>query len=98
MAWETIAAKCALEKSIEAKFNLFLNERTGESNFAVGFISSVERIAQNTNDRTFLYGLANAAINAGDSTGEYVHAYTSEVVNYNNTINNDARFSGGVQR
>lgn len=98
VAWETIAAKCALEKSIEAKFNLFLNERTGESNFAVGFISSVERIAQNTNDRTFLYGLANAAINAGDSTGEYVHAYTSEVVNYNNTINNDARFSGGVQR
>ena len=98
VAWETIAAKCATEKSIEAKFNLFLNERTGESNFAVGFISSVERIAQNANDRAFLYGLANAAIDAGDSTGEYVHAYTSEVVNYNNTVNNEARFSGGVQQ
>ena len=98
VAWETIAAKCATEKSIEAKFNLFLNERTGESNFAVGFISSVERIAQNANDRAFLFGLANAAIDAGDSTGEYVHAYTSEVVNYNNTVNNEARFSGGVQQ
>jgi len=98
VAWETIAAKCATEKSIEAKFNLFLNERTGESNFAVGFISSVERMAQNANDRAFLYGLANAAINAGDSTGEYVHAYTSEVVNSNNLVNNQVRFSGGVQR
>jgi len=77
---------------------LFLNERTGESNFAVGFISSVERLAQNANDRAFLYGLANAAINAGDTTGEYVHAYISESVNYQAIINNQVRFSGGVQQ
>ena len=99
VAWETIAAKCALEKSIEAKFNLFLNERTGESNFAVGFVSSVEgRLALNAADRTLLYGLANTAINTGDSTGEYIHAFITESANYNSTINNQARFAGGVPR
>jgi len=99
VAWETIAAKCALEKSIEAKFNLFLNERTGESNFAVGFVSSVEgRLALNAADRTLLYGLANTAINTGDSTGEYIHAFITESANYNSTINNQAKFAGGVPR
>lgn len=99
VAWETIAAKCALEKSIEAKFNLFLNERTGESNFAVGFVSSVEgRLALNAADRTLLYGLANTAISTGDSTGEYIHAFITESANYNSTINNQAKFAGGVPR
>lgn len=98
VAWEIIAAKCALEKSIEAKFNLFLNERTGESNFAVGFISSAERLAQNANDRAFLFGLANTAIASGDTTGEYIHAYITESINYNSIVSNQARFSGGVQR
>lgn len=99
VAWETIAAKCALEKSIEAKFNLFLNERTGESNFAVGFVSSVEgRLALNATDRELLYGLANTAISTGDSTGEYIHAFITESANYNSTINQQAQFVGGVPR
>ena len=99
VAWETIAAKCASEKIIEAKFNLFLNERTGESNFAVGFVSSIEgRLALNDSDRAFLYGLANTAIDTGDNTGEYIHAFVTESANYSSIVNNQARYAGGAQR
>lgn len=99
VAWEIIAAKCASEKIIEAKFNLFLNERTGESNFAVGFVSSIEgRLALNDSDRAFLYGLANTAIDTGDNTGEYIHAFVTESANYSSIVNNQARYAGGAQR
>ena len=84
---------------IEAKFNLFLNERTGESNFAVGFVSSIEgRLALNDSDRAFLYGLANTAIDTGDNTGGYIHAFVTESANYSSIVNNQARYAGGAQR
>lgn len=97
-AWEAIPTKIITEKNIQANFNLFLDIRTGEANFAIGFIKSLERLSQNTSDRNFLLGLANAAIASGDTTGEYLNAYISETVNYIAVTNNQARFIGGVQQ
>jgi len=99
VAWETVAAKCALEKSIESNFDLYLDDRMNDKNFALGFINSIEgSLALDARDREFLYGLANTAMNTGDSTGEYIHAFVTESSNYHHIVENQAKFSGGVPR
>jgi hypothetical protein len=97
-AWEGIAEQIAVEKSIEAKFDLFLNNRTNDPTFALSFINGIERFVDDANDIEFLYGLIDAAITAGDAGGEYMHAYLSEKINYNTLNASQVRFLGGVQR
>ena len=97
-SWQAVSEKCTTEKNIEAKFNLYLSDRTGDSNFAVGFINSIDSLTENTSDRQFLLGLSSTAVEQGDASGEYLNAYISESVNYRAITNNQARFAGGVQR
>jgi hypothetical protein len=97
-AYETIANTLANEKTLENRFNLYLNDRMDDKNFAVGFTGLLQTITTNSEDKDMMLAFATTAIENGDSHGEYLSAYISEINNITVVDNKQVRYLGGVQR
>ena len=96
--YKTIAQQIHTELAIESRgFDLYLENRSNDINNARTIITSLPAFTQ-TKDIDFFKGLAQNAIQQGDSTGELVDAAITEVQNKRQMDSQNIRFLGGVQQ
>ena len=96
--YKSIAQQIHTELTIEARgFDLFLENRSNDINNAKTIITSLGAYTE-TEDIAFFKGLAENAIQQGDTTGELVNAAIVEVQNKRKMDSQNIRFLGGVQQ